>query len=169
MAPSTAARTAFAGTRLTIHCAGVWIAAAPEVTVLDVEATAARTLAAAAGSILSREKTGGAVTAPTSPEAMSSTTNRTIPRPPTLPTTAPLPDDATPTIRLDTTSGMTVTRMAFTNNVPIGSKTATAADAAPASRYRRPRPAAVPAIRARRTRVERDTRRTYSAASSVRD
>ena len=38
-------------------------------------------------------------TAPTIPDAMSRTTNRTIPRPPTLPTTAPLPDDAMPTIR----------------------------------------------------------------------
>src|SRR4029078_9302219 len=140
--------------------------AAPEVTVVDAEATAARTFAAAAGAMASRENTGGAVTAPTRPDATSSTTKSTNPLPPTLPTTAPPPAEAMPTIRLDKTSGMTVTRIAFTNSVPTGSKIATAVDAAFASRYRSPTPAAVPASNAKRTPGERDTRKTYFAAAS---
>ena len=68
---------------------------------------------------------GVATTAPTMPDAISRMTKTTMPRPPSRPTTAPLPDVAMPTIRSETTSGMTVIRIALTKIVPTGSTTAT--------------------------------------------
>ena len=84
------------------------------------------------------------------------------PRPPIRATTFPPPEVAIPTTRLDTTSGMTVMRIAFTNNVPIGSTIAIAMRATDPSAAAIPNPTTTPAPSARRTLVERDTRQSYA-------
>ena len=59
--------------------------------------------------------------------------NTISPRPPMRATTLPPPEVAMPTTRLDTTSGITVMRIAFTNSVPIGSTIAIETRATPPS------------------------------------
>src|SRR5512143_1935244 len=158
IAPSTAALMGFDGTSDVNHCDGVCSALVPSPAAAAGEATLARTLATAAGFSVSLDNTGGETTAPTSPAATRRTTKTTMPRPPTRATTAPLLDVAIPTTRLATTSGITVMRIPFTNNVPTGSTAATTARATDASVVLKKRPTAIPAASASRTRVESDTR-----------
>ena len=76
---------------------------------------------------------------------------------------APLPDVAMPTIRLDTTSGITVIRIALTNSVPTGSTTRRRRGATDRGRSRSaPARQPTPAASAMRTRVVSDTRQSYA-------
>src|SRR4029077_2032007 len=69
--------------------------------------------------------------------------------------------DATPTIRLDTTSGTTVIRIALTNSVPNGSTRLTIVRDRAGSTRLSAIPAAIPAPSATSTRVDSDTRGRY--------
>jgi len=96
-------------------------------------------------------------------------TKTTIPLPPSRETTAPLLDVAMPTIRSETTSGITVIRIALTKIVPAGStiETIERANCASVELRRSPRP--MPAASASNTRVVRDTRQSYGLERTFRN
>ena len=105
------------------------------------------------------EKTEGPMMAPASPDRHKKVIVTTSARPPRRAirdASAP----AMPTTTNDTTSGMTVMRIALTKSVPIGSTNATMRSAILASARLRSRPKTSPAVSARRTRVLSDGRDT---------
>ena len=86
----------------------------------------------------------------------------TTPRPPMRAIAPPPPDVAMPTIRLETTSGITVMRIALTNSVPTGSTAAATRRDRSGSNSLSASPTPTPAASAMRTRVVSDTPQSYA-------
>jgi len=160
MVPSAAARIGLVGTSSTSH----WLNVGSVLCVSLATVAAARPLpprdAVAAASIGSRAKSGGAISAAKSADALSRTTKVSRPRQPMRPI-VPTSTDATLTMRRETTSGTTVIRMAFTQSVPIGSTNETRANSGGPPKAEIAIPPARPAARATRTRLVGDMRAVF--------
>ena len=151
IAPSTAARTGFDGTSETNHCPMVGTDLACSPAAAPAPAALARNASTAAGSSVSEPSNGPPANTP-NPEAIASTMMKsTIARAPRRPTARASGAAVTPAMRLDITSGITVIRIAFTNNVPTGCSTDNAVAASALSLPARASPSATPATSAIRT------------------
>ena len=166
IAPSAAARKGFDGTSATSHSPGDCIALALAASDVPAGAALARRLATADALTLMRATTGGATSAPRMPDAASRMMKSATPRAPMRAMAPPPPDVAMPTIRLDTTSGMTVIRIALTNSVPIGSTTEATRRERSGSTSLSASPMPTPAARAMRTRVVSDTPQSYARSDA---
>ena len=121
IAPSTAARNGFAGTSETSHCAGDCMEFAVAATVPPLDAAPARKARdGRRAHVDARDDRRRHAARRRAPEMPSSTRNTITPRTPMRAIDPPPPDVAMPTIRLETTSGITVMRIAFTKSVPDG-------------------------------------------------
>ena len=125
IAPSDAAFTGFAGTRSTIHCPMPGQVFAPSIAAPADCAAFARRLAAAAGSTWIIARIGGPASSATTIATASSAMNTRSPSRRRVPRWRDRTAPPTATTRLETTSGMTVMRMAETQSVPTGSMTGT--------------------------------------------
>src|SRR5690242_18097838 len=161
IAPSAAARTGFGGTRSTSHCnaAGARREASAPAGVTNALPARACNVAIDAESIVTWAKTGGAMSAPTRPERQRNPNATSSARPPTRAirvASAP----AMPTMTSDTTSGITVIRIALTNSDPNGSMYGRTPSIVAVSVRLSRRPHANPAMSASRTLVLSDGRGT---------
>src|SRR5688572_12676575 len=158
-APSDAAFTGFAGTRSTSHRENDGMLPALS-TAEDPAADAlSRMLAIAAGSSGMALMSGGAMTAAYAAAANNVVTKNAMADRPTRPIARASGALVMPTMRLPTTRGMTVMRIALIQIVPTGSSV-TAARARPGDPLlATATPAAMPAASAMRTRVVSDMAR----------
>ena len=151
IAPSTAALMGLAGTRSITHCESVGIFAAPSVAALTALAAPARSAAVAFRSICNSDSIGPAANRPSATEHATAVTISSNARPPRRPMVRVSGAAVTPTIKLETTSGMIVMRIALMNNVPIGSMPCASARSESLSLTDTPTPNPSPAIRAMST------------------
>ena len=144
-----------------IHCArfGARRVASAAAAAPNADIARARSTETALGSMTRCDSTSGPTRAPTSPDKHRNPIVIKNARPPSRAMCA-ASAPAMPTMTSDTTSGITVMRMAFTKSVPNGSTTATARSTVVAVVRLRSRPKTSPAVSARRTRVLRDSRDT---------
>ncbi len=168
-APSAAALTGFAGTRSTSHRENVGIFVAFCAAVVPALDALAFMDAMAAGSSGIRLISGGARSAAYAAAANSVTMKNTIAPRPTRPMDLAFGALVMPTIRLPTTSGITVIRMALIHSVPSGSiaSAALARRGEPLLAMATPPP--MPATSAMRTRVVRDMRQSRQRSGAARD
>ena len=148
MVPSAAARTGFEGMSPTIQS----LNGGSSTRVVEVVSLRA---ANASGSNDARDRSGGAKTAAIAALKATKATKITNVRPPIL-AALPADVDARPVTRSETTSGMTVIRIAFTHSVPIGSIQATPTNKASAWFQEMNTPTARPTTRATRIRLVSD-------------
>ncbi len=149
MEPLAAAATGFCGRSDVSHAPNVWLCPGRDLAGrfggAGRERRCARRWAGAQRAV------ARAASRPRQPRP-AATTNTSSVRPPSRPIAFMSVADATPVMSSDTTSGMTVMRMAFTHSVPIGAMKSAAASSGrrspmPKSRCRRPRRAERDAVR----------------------
>ena len=151
IAPSTAALMGLAGTRSITHCASVGIFAAPSVAALTALAAPTRSASVVFWSICTMDSIGPAASTPSATEHETAVIISNNARPPKRPMVRVSGAAVTPTIKLETTSGIIVIRMALMNSVPIGSMPCVNAVSVVLSLTETPTPNASPAIRATST------------------
>jgi hypothetical protein len=147
----------FTGTRSINHCATDGSFFAPSTADAPAPAALARSASAAAGSILMRAMIGGAMITARNDVRVRSAVISSIARTPTLPTLDGSGAPPTPTMRLATTNGMIVIRIAATHSVPTGSTNGMMADRVGEPLPAMPSPIKKPETRATRTFKASDT------------
>ncbi len=167
IAPSAAARIGLGGTRSMSHSRNPGAVRARSTRSLAIRSLLARSDSETSALTTTRSNSGTPSTVANTAAASNTSTKMTSARHPTCPMLRPPDEDATPTMRLDMTSGMTVIRIALIQSVPTVSMGETSAASPGVDPTEIHTPAATPRMRPRSTRAVSDTSQSYPPPASV--